>query len=197
MLSLVAFLLVLISNTHILFSYVQSVDGNSNSKMLTPWYECLDKLNIKYTIYLRDIIIVVCYEIKETDLAEGNIVGISMDNQSNTQSSTIPLQITTDKQAYRLGEIVKIEIKNNGNQTLIFPDASLGLIIKNIDTGKTYGLLAAQVMTDLEPNEKKLLEWNQGDFEGEEEVETGNYDASVISGSISANTNFRIETKSS
>jgi hypothetical protein len=190
MLSL-AFLLVLTSNTHILFSYVQSVDGNSNSKMLTPWYACSDKLNIKYTIYLRDII---CYEIKETDLAEGNIVGISMDNQSNTQPSTIPLQITTDKQAYRLGEIVKIEIKNDGNQTLIFPDASLGLIIKNTDTGKTYGLSAAQVMTDLKPNEKKLLEWNQGEFEGEE-VETGNYDASVISGSISANTNFRIEMK--
>jgi hypothetical protein len=159
--------------------------------MLTPWYACLDKLNIKYTIYLRNII---SYEIKETDLAEGNIVGISMDNQSNTQPSTIPLQITTDKQAYRSGEIVKIEIKNDGNQTLIFPDVSLGLIIKNIDTGKTYGLPAAQVMTDLEPNEKKLLEWNQGDFEGDE-VETGNYDASVISGSISANTNFRIEMK--
>lgn len=58
---------------------------------------------------MRDII---CYEIKETDLTECNIA----------------LQITTDKQAYGLGEVVIIEIENNGNQTLIFPDLTMRLL---------------------------------------------------------------------
>jgi hypothetical protein len=49
-----------------------------------------------------------------------------------------------------VGEPVTITVKNIGDRTLEFPDSSLGLEI-NTDTGEKYSVIAAQVITELEP----------------------------------------------
>jgi len=61
------------------------------------------------------------------------------------------LVITTSKFAYSVGEPVVITIKNNGDETLVFPDSALGLEIQNTNTGVEYGAPEAQVITELEP----------------------------------------------
>jgi hypothetical protein len=50
-----------------------------------------------------------------------------------------------------VGEPVVITIKNNGDETLVFPDSALGLEIQNTNTGVEYGAPEAQVITELEP----------------------------------------------
>jgi len=44
-----------------------------------------------------------------------------------------------------------------------FPDSLLGLNIENIKTGQKAGLLAAQVISELKPNESKTFQWDQKD----------------------------------
>ena len=44
-----------------------------------------------------------------------------------------------------------------------FPDSLLGLDIENIKTGQKAGLLAAQVISELKPNESKTFQWDQKD----------------------------------
>ena len=110
-------------------------------------------------------------------------------------SQPISLLITTDKQSYNLSETVNITIKNVGNQSLTFSDSALGLRIKNLNTGEIYRLVAAQVLTDLNPNESKSLKWNQEDNDGAQ-IKPGNFEASITSGPLSANTTFKIESNS-
>ena len=125
---------------------------------------------------------------------ESNIVYKSMSSPSVPGSQPILLSITTDKLSYNLSEPVAITIKNNGNQSLTFSDSALGLRIKNLNTGEIYRLIAAQVLTELKPNESKTLTWKQEDNDGEQ-INPGNFDATVTSGSLSANTIFKVEPK--
>lgn len=66
---------------------------------------------------------------------------------------------TTDDSAYQRGDKVMITVKNNGEVTKSFPDAALGLQVQNVDTDKTYGVMAAQVITELGPGESKTITW--------------------------------------
>jgi uncharacterized cupredoxin-like copper-binding protein len=86
------------------------------------------------------------------------------------------LQITTNKQAYKLGETVVITIKNNGKYPLEFPDSLLGLKMQNTKTGQKAGLLASQVMSQLSPNQSKTIQWDQRDIDGKQ-VQPGTYNA--------------------
>lgn len=102
------------------------------------------------------------------------------------------LVITTSKFAYSVGEPVVITVKNNGDETLVFPDSALGLEIQNTNTGVEYGAPAAQVITKLEPEQSKEITW-QDDSAG-----PGDYSATVHttapsnSGIITAQVNFEI-----
>jgi hypothetical protein len=87
--------------------------------------------------------------------------GIQTHNNVGMNNST--LRITTDKQRYLLGETVFITIKNKMKIPLEFPDSILGLNIDNVKTGQKAGLLAAQVITELKPNESKTFQWDQKD----------------------------------
>jgi hypothetical protein len=69
------------------------------------------------------------------------------------------LEITTDKEIYEPGDVVAITITNTGDEPLEFPDAALGLQIKNVDTGEVFPLDAAQVVTTLEPGESRTFEF--------------------------------------
>ena len=101
------------------------------------------------------------------------------------------LIITTSKFTYSVGEPVVITIKNNGDETLAFSDSALGLEIQNTNTGVEYGAPAAQVITELEPEQSKEIMW-QDDSAG-----PGDYSATVHtmpsnSGIITAQVNFEI-----
>ncbi len=86
------------------------------------------------------------------------------------------LQITTDKQRYLPGETVIVTVKNKLNVPLEFPDSLLGLNIENIKTGQKAGLLAAQIISELKPNESKTFQWDQTDTNANQ-AEPGIYKA--------------------
>jgi|SRR5581483_1922971 len=99
------------------------------------------------------------------------------------------LVITTDKASYNRGEPVMITVKNTGSETLSFPDSSLGLQIQNVNTGDSYSIIAAQVITELEEGQSKVITWNQ------EGSKPGDYAATVHTTSdkgISAQVGFKI-----
>ena len=109
------------------------------------------------------------------------------------------LEISTNKETYNLGEKAEITVKNNGNESLSFSDSLLGIRIKNLDTGQSFGLgIAAQVITQLPPGESRIFVWNQKDNEGEQ-AKPGNYRISLAGAITSigdalvyANTDFNI-----
>jgi hypothetical protein len=81
-----------------------------------------------------------------------------------TLSTTVnPLQISTDKKTYSLGEMVAITVKNNGNETAWLPNGALGIRIENLDTGKRYGIISTQALVSLDPGESKSTAWDQKD----------------------------------
>lgn len=81
--------------------------------------------------------------------------------------------VTTEKSDYQRGEAVLITVKNNGDEKKTFPDAALGLQVQNADTGTSYSVMAAQVITDLDPGESKTITWQ------DDSAPEGNYVASV------------------
>jgi hypothetical protein len=80
-----------------------------------------------------------------------------------------------------------------------FPDSLLGLNIENVKIGQKAGLLAAQVISELKPNESKTFQWNQK-YTNANQAEPGIYKAESSSMTknlhntqkITANTNFSI-----
>ncbi|MGC2573409.1 MAG: hypothetical protein WA364_17990 [Candidatus Nitrosopolaris sp.] len=81
----------------------------------------------------------------------------------NVGMNNSTLQITTDKQRYLPGETVFVTIRNQMQIPLEFPDSILGLNIENVMTGQKAGLLSAQVISELKPNESKTFQWDQKD----------------------------------
>jgi flagellar hook assembly protein FlgD len=71
-----------------------------------------------------------------------------------------------------------ITVKNTGDQILAFSNSALGIQIQNTNTGQTYRIAAAQVLTELEPAATKTITWNQEDANGNN-VPTGRYTATV------------------
>jgi uncharacterized membrane protein len=82
------------------------------------------------------------------------------------------LVVTTSEAEYGPGEPVAITVRNIGDQTLTFPDAALGLQIENVQTGQDYGVQAAQIITELRPDESKTITWD-------EDAPAGDYTATV------------------
>jgi flagellar hook assembly protein FlgD len=99
------------------------------------------------------------------------------DNMQPSSNSNV-LLITTNEAIYSIGEPVIITVRNIGAEMLTFPDSALGLEIQNINTGQTYNVAAAQVITELEPGASRTITWNQEDGNGNN-VPTGNYTATV------------------
>jgi archaellum component FlaF (FlaF/FlaG flagellin family) len=95
--------------------------------------------------------------------------------------------VTTDDSAYQKGDAVLITVKNNGDETKSFPDAALGLQVRNVDTDRDYPVMSAQVITELGPGESKTITWKEGS------APAGNYEATVAtSAGESAKTSFEI-----
>lgn len=111
---------------------------------------------------------------------------------SHYECTHVSMKIITNKQVYNPGETIFTKVINNGNNSLTFPDAALGLKIKNLGTGKIHELVAAQVLTELGPGESKTIRWYQEDNEGNQ-VSNGTYSAEITCGSLSINATFMIE----
>lgn len=104
-----------------------------------------------------------------------------------TGTSSEVLVMTTNEATYDVGEPVTFTVKNIDDQTLTFPDASLGLKIENVDTGENYSVMSAQVITELGLDESKDVTWD-------EEAPEGDYTATVTTtdGDVSAKVEFKI-----
>jgi hypothetical protein len=129
------------------------------------------------------------------------LAGIQTHNNVGMNNSS--LQITTDKERYLSGETVFVTIKNKMKIPLEFADSVLGLNIENVKTGQKAGLLAAQVISELKPNESKTFQWDQKDTNGNQTA-PGIYKAETSSITrnlhdtqpITANTTFSIRKES-
>jgi hypothetical protein len=101
------------------------------------------------------------------------------------------IDISTGKQTYKFGEIVNITVKNTGRDPLTFPNSILGLKIENSLIHKKYPLFSAQVITVLDSGAARTLRWDQRDSSGQQ-VEAGNYTASISTGQLTANATFSV-----
>src|SRR6185503_21167522 len=96
--------------------------------------------------------------------------------------------VTTERSDYQRGDAILITVMNNGDEKETFPDAALGLQVKNVDTGRSYNVLAAQVITDLDPGESKTITWQ------DDSAPAGKYVASVHSSDVdSAQLSFELK----
>ena len=87
------------------------------------------------------------------------------------------LETTTDQETYGPGDVVTITVTNTGDETLVFPDAGLGLKIVNLDTGAVLDLAFAQVVTELAPGESKTFQFTYEEIVNE--IGSGTIEASV------------------
>ncbi|MEW6603987.1 MAG: hypothetical protein AB1351_04780 [Thermoproteota archaeon] len=103
-------------------------------------------------------------------------------------NGTDVLVITTNEATYIPGETVVFTVKNIGDQILTFPDAALGMQIENVQTGKKFSVTAAQVITELRPDESKTITWD-------EDARAGDYTATIHTTAdqgITAQVSFKI-----
>ncbi len=101
------------------------------------------------------------------------------------------LEIITNEETFEVEEPVTITVTNDGDEALEFPNSMLGLEIENRDTGETYPLFSAQVITTLEPGESTTFEFTYDEVVSE--IGTGTIEANVSSSDgCSASTTFTL-----
>jgi hypothetical protein len=109
---------------------------------------------------------------------------------SYNEASEAILQLTTDKPEYS-SEVVTFTAKNTGSETLVFPDSALGISITNLDSGDSFSIIAAQVLTPIEPGESRQVVWRDAATAG-----AGNYAATITTAGgfpvVSAEVKFKI-----
>ena len=100
---------------------------------------------------------------------------------------TAMIIVTTDNPSYQRGDAVQVTVKNNDDETKTYPDAALGLLVKNLDTDQSYPIMSAQVITELGPGETKTITWKDNS------APAGDYEATVTTtAGDSAKTSFEI-----
>jgi hypothetical protein len=169
-------------------------------------------MTIEINIKLKEVLIIVLpilllsfnvvfnYSLFQT-FAQNDPAGAKTTTSVIIQRGNNPiLQISSNKQTYKPGEMIVITVKNNGKYTLEFPDSVLGLTIRDTTTQEKAGLLGLQVISQLKPNESKTFQWDQKDIDGKQ-VQPGTYAArtSVSSNSskvpsVAASTTFAINS---
>ena len=77
------------------------------------------------------------------------------------------LSIVTEKINFKLGEPILIKIINSGTDELKFPDASYGLVIKQLDSIQIYSPVSAQVISKLDSYDEVSFVWDQMKNNGE------------------------------
>ena len=77
------------------------------------------------------------------------------------------LSIVTEKINFKLGESISIKIINSGTDELKFPDASYGLVIKQLDSIPIFSPVSAQVISKLDSHDEVSFDWDQMKNNGE------------------------------
>ena len=77
------------------------------------------------------------------------------------------LSIVTEKINFKLGEPISIKIVNSGTDELKFPDASYGLVIKQLDSIPIFSPASAQVISKLDSHDEVSFVWDQMKNNGE------------------------------
>jgi PKD repeat protein len=108
-----------------------------------------------------------------------------------TNDTDCQFEITTDEETYEPEDTVTINVTNNGNESLEFPNSILGLVIENLDTGEVFPLASAEVITTLEPAESNTFEFTYEELVNE--IGTGTIEARVsTTGGCSDSTTFTL-----
>ena len=81
------------------------------------------------------------------------------------------LSIVTEKTNFTLGEPISIIIVNSGTDELKFPDASYGLVIKQLDSIPIFSPTVAQVISNLDSHEDVTFVWDQIKNNGDQILE--------------------------
>lgn len=121
----------------------------------------------------------------------GLLLGYAASYDEGKSGSKV-LQLKTDKHEYKKGEAVTFTARNLDFETLVFPDSALGISIMNLDTCTSYGLIALQVLTPIEPGYSRQVVWQDA-----KDADAGKYVASIrtsggSSPSATAEVNFGI-----
>ena len=77
------------------------------------------------------------------------------------------LSIVTEKINFKLGESISIKIINSGTDELKFPDASYGLVIKQLDSIPIFSPVSVQVISKLDSHDEAAFVWDQMKNNGE------------------------------
>ena len=77
------------------------------------------------------------------------------------------MSIVTEKIKFKLGESISIKIINSGTDELKFPDASYGLVIKQLDSIPIFSPVSAQVISKLDSHDEVSFDWDQMKNNGE------------------------------
>ena len=81
------------------------------------------------------------------------------------------MSIVTEKINFKLGEPISIKIVNSGTDELKFPDASYGLVIKQLDSIPIFSPASAQVISKLDSHDEVSFVWDQMKNNGEHILE--------------------------
>ena len=116
---------------------------------------------------------------------------INIINNITTNGTGCQLEIATNEETYMsAGDTVTINVTNDGNEALDFPNSVLGLEIENVDTNEVYPIISLQVITTLEPGESRTFEFTYEELVSE--IGTGTIEASVSTEGCSASTTFTL-----
>jgi hypothetical protein len=100
------------------------------------------------------------------------------------------INITTERKIYNIGDTVMIIVNNSGTQPLTFSNSTTQVIVKSLNTNQSYPVSSTgPVRFTLDTGASRNFTWDQKDMEGQQ-IKPGNYSASVLLGSLKANTTF-------
>ena len=108
-------------------------------------------------------------------IISGLLFGIYLVDVKNTSQLVYVegpgISVVTEKFDFKKGEEIKITIINTGTTPLSFSDASYGLRVTGLSGMLMYSPTSAQVISQLEPNEKIELSWDQINNDGDSALE--------------------------
>ncbi|MGI8831333.1 MAG: hypothetical protein ACR2IS_01705 [Nitrososphaeraceae archaeon] len=122
------------------------------------------------------------------DASEANRAQQESESITPTTNESNSVFISTDKQTYEKGQIVKITVQNNSTEPFRI-DNPKAVVIKNLQ--EKYSPSSLSKSKILPPGSSMEFEWNQQDRDAKQ-VSSGNYSSSVSVRSLIANTSFAI-----
>ena len=119
---------------------------------------------------------------------------INIINNVTTNGTGCQLEIATNEETYMSGgDNITINVTNDGNEALEFPNSVLGLEIENLGTGDIFPLVSAQVITALEAGESRTFQFTYEELVSE--IGTGTIEARVGGDGCLASTTFTLTSE--